>query len=236
MIDSIKKNIILYKEELFAMPLISLCFFMAGHIILWLVMTFDKSSDLTSFEAGSVFALMACAFVAFFNTFMYSNRFNYALTMSQKRTGIITASMVLSAIKIISVLALLFVLNIFERHICDTVFADYELESNFRAIYKPQILLTIILAFIALETFTGALFTRFGTRFFWIIWVIVIITSQIPARVIDAVAENQSGILYSIGIFFLNCNKNVLMTILICTMLVLIALPYVILRKQRVTL
>ncbi len=236
MLNFIKKCLKLNKEELLFFPAASAVMFAFGHLILWLVMTFDKSEDLTSFEMGTVMALMGLLFVALFGSYGYMSSFNYALTMSQKRRNIITGLMMVSAIKATLMILIIYGLNFVERYVCNTFFSEYPMESNIAVIFKPHIMLLIICVFVALETIFGSLYTKFGTKYFWMIWMGIVFLMQLPARIIDSMKANDSHFMYKVIEFFMECNKNILFAILFAIVFVLIALPYVILKKQRVTI
>lgn len=236
MIDFIKKSIYIHKEQFLYFPLASVGMFVFGHIMLWLIMLLDNSSDLTSFELGTVMALMGLFFVALFCSMGYTNSFNYALSMSRKRSHIITALTIVSTIRVTLTIILIYVLNVIEQYVCKNAFAQYPMDSDLSVIFKPHIILTIVLAFVAIESLFGALYTRFGTKYFWIIWVAIVLLMQIPARLADKIAADDSHFFHKIIEFFINCNKTALFAALIGIMLLIISLPYKILKKQRVTI
>lgn len=236
MINFIKKSIILHKEEFIYFPLVPIFMFAIGHLILWLVMIFDKSEDLTSFEMGTIMALMGLFFVSLFGSMGYTNSFNYALSMSQKRSNIVTGLAAVSAIKVTITIAILFLLNIVERYVCKTAFAEYPMESNIAVIFKPHIIITIICAYVAFETLFGALYTKFGIKYFWIVWIAFVLLMQIPGKLADSIVDNKSHFFYKIIDVLVSFNQIALFGIISAVMLVIISLPYVILKKQRVTL
>jgi len=236
MIDYIKKSLYLHKGELLFFPLLSVGMFAFGHLILWLVMTFDKSSDLTSFEMGTVMALMGLLFVGLFSSLGYTSSFNYALSMSQKRGRIITGLTAVAIVRAVSSIIVIYFLNIIERYVCKTIFSEFPMESDLSVIFKPHIMLTIALAFVAFESLFGALYTKFGTKNFWIVWIVFVLLMQIPGRIADQIADDKNHIVRRIFEFLTSCDETILFGILIAIMIAIISLPYVLLRKQQVTM
>lgn len=227
MIDFIKKSINLRKKELLTFPAIVFAGFALGHLILWLVMTLDKSEDLTSFESGTIIALIILLFCPVFCGFFYSNNFNYALSMSQKRKNIITAQTVISTIRAASSVLLIFLLNLIESNVCTSIFSEYPMESNFSVIFKPHIMFIMILAYVAIETLFGTLYTRLGNKYIWAAWLIFVLLMQLPRKLSSIIDVRH---------LFTVLDRRLIFSIITIILLLLIALPYVILRKQRVTI
>ena len=194
MIDFIKKSLYVHREEFLYFPLASVGMFAFGHLILWLVMIFDKSSDLTSFEMGTIMALMGLLFVGLFSSLGYTNSFNYALSMSQKRSRIITGLAAVAIVRAGITIFIIYLLNIIERYVCKTIFSEFPMESDLSVVFKPHIMLTIVLAFVAFETLCGALYTKFGTKNFWIVWIAFVLLMQIPGKIADQIADDKNHI------------------------------------------
>lgn len=236
MIDYIKKSLIVHKKSLWMYPLLSMVLFAIGHAILWCVMLLVNDKDLTSFEFGTFLTLIASFYMGVFGTASYRNSFNYALSMSQKRINIITGLTIVSVLKYTFMIITIVLLNTFERFVCNTVFKEYALESSLYKFFTIKNLLLIILVFVAVESLFGSLFTKFGMKCFWILWIFFVILIPMSSKFIHKLLDDNQQLLDKIVEFFTKTNINVLYCIAVFILLLLIALPYAILKKQRVTI
>ncbi|MBP3337956.1 MAG: hypothetical protein J6L69_00955 [Lachnospiraceae bacterium] len=236
MINFLKRFIPARSEELMFFPLISTILFVIGHAILWLVMIFDKSADATSFEMGTTLALMSLLFNALFGASSYSSSFNYALSMSQTRTRIISGLLVVSFIKGSVIITLTALFNLIESNVCKKIFSDVPMESNLSVIFKPHYMLLIVLIYVAFEAFLGAIYTKFGATAFAVLWVGTILFLQVPVKIIDKLAEKNPNYMARIFEALSKMNGKLLYFSVLAVLILLTLLPYALLKKQRVTL
>jgi len=240
--NKIKSNFSLRTNELRITVVISVFCFIIGHIMLRLIMEFDKSVDMTSFELGTVLTAM----ITFLTTIAmgannYSNHINYALSMGKRRRDIITAHIVVALIKSFVATSLIYIYHEIESYICRTSYKGIPEDFDFDKLFTFEIFFVILIALIALETFMGSMLTRFGQKTFWIMWVICVLGfSFIPSAIEHTVDGTATGITAAIGQFiidvFTGLNMNTILIGICILSIILISMPYILLRKHRVTL
>lgn len=238
-LNTIKGNIYIRANELRLVTILSAIGFIFGHVILRLVLEFDNSADTTSFELGTVMAAMIILFfTATVSSANYSNNFNYALSMSRRRRDIITAHIVMSSIKSLLATSFIYIFHELESYICHTTYSQIPEDFNFDSIFTVGVFFAIFLFLIALETFMGAMMTRFGQKTFWIMWVVCVLGfTSIPSFVEQTIEGTANDIVATIGQFIIDIFSGMTMERLLigicCVCVVLMLLPYMLLRKHR---
>lgn len=240
--DVIKKDMLLRYKELITLFTVAIIGFTIGHIILRCVMAFDKSPDLTSFELGTLMAV----FIVIFSTISvgagrFCQHFNFAVSMGKRRSDIITAHIFVALIKGLFLTSLIYIFHIFENHICKTTYAEYPIDFDFNLIFTVESFFLILGVLVAMEIFFGAIQTKFGPKVFGIIWIALVWTISFGYTFIaQNIEENPDGVIAkifdSIADFFNSINLNIIWGVCGIVMILFVAAPYVLLRKQRVTL
>ncbi len=241
-IKTIKSNISLRSEEFAFIAIFPTVVFIIGHIILRLILHFDTADDLTSFEFGTFLAIV-CSFVMAFakGSGAYKSHLSYGVSMGKRRRDIITANLIMAIIKWLIVSIFLFIFHTFENYVCVTTYKGIPLEFDFNLIFTSPFFITLIIVFTTLETFMGAMYIKFGNRTFWILYAITFfLLSIIPSFIGQAMDGTATGITATIGNFFIDIFNNISIDTIylgICSIcIILIILPYLILRKYRVSL
>lgn len=238
--NMIKKDFFVRTVELARTAIVASIGFVFGLIILVAVMTFDNSADLTSFEMGTV---MSAFFMIFSKVYMdsmwYAYHLNYAVSMGQCRTHVVTAHMAVALVKSLIDVSLIYIFHTIEAYICSTVYGKYPADFDFSTIFTPANFFIFLIALTAMEVFFGAMNARFGQKAMGIIWLLCMGCVMIPAF-IERALEQVGDIGAKLGHFFINLftrlGGNVLLSICVTAVILLMLLPYAILRKHRVSL
>ena len=239
-IDMIKKCFSTRSIEILRVCIITCAGFLLGHLILLAVMAFDNSQDLTSFEMGTVCAAFFCLFAkSFFDSNWFSFHFNYAVSMGKCRKHVATAFMVLAFVKGLVVASLIYVFHIYESFICRTVYKEFPVDFDFDSIFTAQTYIILIIVLAAFEICFGSIQTKFGPKALGFMWLFCMLLILIPSF-IEKAAEKAGGIKGQIGQFLIDLfnaiNENVLLAIGLFLIILMLSLPFILLRKQRVTL
>lgn len=239
--DMIKKSLYLRAKEFLVTVITTVAGFVLGHLILIAVMAFDTPPDQTSFEVGTIMAIFFVYFSSFFaGAHNYSLHFNYAVSMGKRRVDVVTSHLVTSLVKSIIATSLIYIFHMFESYVCRTAYSQYPLEFDFNIVFTFSHYFLFIGAFAAVETFLGAMNTRFGKKVFGVLWLISICIIFIPALIEDALESASNGITAKIGQFFIDLfnsiNLNVLLVGGVALIVLLLLLPYALLKKCRVSL
>lgn len=238
-INMTKNSLKIRADEFTVSVALAIFGFIFGHIILRLVMAFDNSDDLTCFELGTVIAFMITLFTSItLNASAYANHINYAIAMGKRRRDTITAHIVFAFIRSTLATSLVYIFHIIENYICRTTYKNIPLEGNFNAFFAVEIFFAMIIILTALETFMGALQAKFGQKIFWIMWLVFMFGfSTLPSFIEKAAERTSDGIMARIGQFIIDVFSNLTMQGLAIGVsifaVVLIVLPYVLLRKHR---
>ncbi len=239
--DMIKKSIYVRAKEYLVTTITTVAGFVLGHLIFIAVMTFDTSPDQTSFELGTMMAIFFSYFSSYFaGATCYSSHFNLAVSMGKRRVDVVTSHIVISLTKGIIATSLIYIFHIFESYVCRTAYSQYPLEFDFNIVLTLGNYFLFIGAFAAIETFLGAMNTRFGKKVFGVLWLISMFVIFIPTFIEDALESASNGITAKIGQFFIDLfesiNLNVLMAGGIALIMLLLLLPYALLKKCKVSL
>lgn len=240
--NTIKSNLCLRIKESGLTVLLCTGAFIFGHIILRLVMKFDDSPDLTSFELGTLMAAMMSLFTAFTTSAnSYSSHINYAISMCKRRCDVITAHIVVALVKSLISTSLIYIFHNIESYVCKTTYSDIPLDFDFDRIFTSDVFVVILLLLVAAETFMGSMLTRFGQKTYWIIWVAgMLCFTSIPSFVEQTIEGTANAFTAAIGQFFIDIFSNLTMSGLLMGIssicILLIILPYILLRKHSVAM
>lgn len=233
----IKKSLSVRKKELLIVPGATVMGFLVGHIVLWAVMLIIGEAEAeTSYEMGTLIGIMVMGVSTLMASLRYIGEFNYALSMSQSRKRIITVNLFFSVIKSICAVGLLAILNLWEQFVCKNVWS-VPCESNMSIVFKPEFILLMIIAMTAFENLAGAIFTRVGTKYLWIVMLIIAWLPSITLNIIHRIKKvdiSDIPVLGNIYSFVVEMNFNGLIVAGVVSLALIALLPYVILRKERV--
>lgn len=241
-INTTKEIIRLRLDEVIVNLTVPLIFFLIGHIILRLVLRFDTSDDLTSFELGTIMAMFVSLFTtAIIGTTNFKNNMAYAVSMGKCRKDVITAHIFHALLKSLILTIVIYLCHIYESYVCRSTYNYIPMEFDFNTLFKLEFFPLFVLAIASIEIFMGCLSTRFGQKIFWIIYASCIFcTSFFPTIINDTIEGRATGIIKTIGqlliTIFNNMTMNTLLVALCCTCTIFIASPYILLRKYRVAI
>ena len=240
--NTIKGNLYLRVNELRLIAILAVIGFVTGHTILRLVMEFDTSDDLTSFELGTVVTAMIMFVTAVTaGSNKYASNINFAISMGKRRRDIITAHVAVALVKSLLATSLIYAFHQLESYICRTTYRDIPMEFNFDNIFTPKVFFVILLYLVAVETFMGSMMTRFGQKTFWILWLVCVLGfTSIPSVIEQTIDGTANDITATIGQFFIDILSGLTMEGMllgICGVcIILIMLPYILLRKHSVAI
>lgn len=241
-LDMIKKSLYIRSKELMQISIFALSGFVMGHIVLIAIMNIDDSPDLTSFEFGTVIAIIWAIFsIASIGAINYSKHLNYAVSMGKRRFDVITAHIFVALAKSLIVTSLIYIFHGIERLVCSTTYSEYPTEFNFDMIFTLPNYFAFLCIFVAIEVFFGAMQAKMGMKVFWIIWLIIMMGNAfIPSFIEKASGDGSDGITARIGLFFIdlfdNISFNSILPICVIISILLIISTYAILRKHRVAM
>ena len=207
--------------------------FVVGFIILLIVMGQTKENE--SATAGTMIAVVAMLFVHFFATiFSFVGEFNMAVSMGATRKNFVANYALFNMSEILLLELGLVILGNLEKFIVNRLFPNVVMEIDMTKFFDWKYLLAAIVVLTVSEIFLGAVILRFGMKIFWVLWAIWMLAALLPLNI--SKNEKLSAELAKIGFMIggkITPAGIVTAVSLVC--LILIAITWKILKRQRVT-
>ena len=200
------------KTELLQFLGITAVGYLIGLIVVFIVMNVAKEN--TCATAGTMLAFIAFAFMHLFGiTFSFMGDFNMAISLGATRKSFVSGYVLFNLLEI----------AVLELEIIDL--------TNF---FTWNYLSGVLVVFTAVEMFFGAVILRYGMKVLWILWAVWMIICLVPMNI--AKNEKLSGELAKLGLFLGGkFTPQGIVALVIALTIVVAAITWNILRKQRVT-
>jgi len=199
MLNMIKKQFKLRKEEIVLAGIIECVTFILGMIMLVIIVRFDDTIDKV-FELGSIIAFCASLFTTFIMVFAtFGVSFNNAICMGRTRKAYVTSYVTVTICMTCSIIIIAFLFTIVEKALCTVIYPNYVFEYVALNHITPLIIVAVILVEVIVPMFIGTLLARYGMKAFWIMWVIWMFGFTVLPRMISNIDINDNSVIGNIG-------------------------------------
>ena len=203
MVDMIKKQFRLRRDELLLGFIVMCLCFILGAGMMILIISVD-SETLHIVPIGMVMALMGTIMTLFMaQVFSFGNRFNQALSMGRTRKIFMVAdTLVTLGLHVVYVITL-YILYFVEIGIYKIIFPTYTMKFDFLNRINWKYAVGGIIVLIIAELLFGELILKFGMKIFWIIWAMWMLgTSSISALSNNVEITENASVLQKIMYWF----------------------------------
>ena len=207
--------------------------YLVGLIIVFIVMNATKENSYAMVGtrlAVTVFALMHL----FGISFSFMGDFNMAVSMGVTRKSFVAGYALFNLLEIAVLEVEIILFGMFEKFMLKTAFPQASMENDLTALFTWKYLLGAMVVFTVLEMLLGAVILRYGVKAFWVLWAIWMIVCLVPMNIEKN--EKLSGELAKLGLFLGGTLTPQGMVVLVIVLTIVVAaITWNILRKQRVT-
>lgn len=221
------------KTELLQFLGITAVGYLIGLIVVFIVMNVAKEN--TCATAGTMLAFIAFAFMHLFGiTFSFMGDFNMAISLGATRKSFVSGYVLFNLLEIAVLEVEIILFGMFEKFMLKTAFPQASMEIDLTTLFTWKYLLGAMVVFTVLEMLLGAVILRYGVKAFWVLWAIWMIVCLAPMNI--AKNEKLSGELAKLGLFLGGkFTPQGIVALVIALTIVVAAITWNILRKQRVT-
>jgi len=195
MLNMIKKQFKLRKEEIVYAGIIECVTFILGMIVLALIVKFDDTTD-NVFELGTIFALGATLFTTALLAFAtFGVSFNNAICMGRTRKSFALAYAVVSLCMTCTVIIVAFLFSIGEKALYPFLYPNYNFEYAVMNHITPMMIAAVILIEVIVPMFIGTLLAKYGMKAFWILWALWMFGFTVLPRMIENINVSDKSVL-----------------------------------------
>jgi len=192
MLNMIKKQFKLRKEEIVFAGIIEFVTFILGMIVLAVIMKYDDTTN-KAFELGTIIAFFTSLLTIFtmvFATFRVS--FNNAICMGRTRKSfVISYTVVTFCITCVAIIVGFF-FGFIEKSIYIIIYPNHVFEYVAMNHITPIIVVAVILVEVIVPIFIGTLLAKYGQKAFWIMWIFWMFGFTVLPRMLKNIYENDS--------------------------------------------
>lgn len=234
----LKKQFCLRRDEMLLILGMELGAFIFGEILLGIVMFVQNEEEPVPVGMSMVLVVLGALFVMMGSTLALC--FNYGISMCAVRRRFVPAFCAFSYLEFLLGAGIAYPLYHLERWIIRTFYARDNEVIRFGVIFDWRYILTAGIVVVALHTLIGTAFLRFGKITYivlWAVWMIVcfggsrIVHLQDKYKDLAPVKAAVSALRFLSGL-----GENSLMAAMAAVSLVLMAVSWLMLRRQQVTL
>lgn len=221
------------KAELLQFLGITAVGYLIGLIVVFIVMNVAKEN--TCATAGTMLAFIAFAFMHLFGiSFSFMGDFNMAISLGATRKSFVAGYVLFNLLEIAVLEVEIILFGMFEKFMLKTAFPQASMEIDLTTFFTWKYLLGAMVVFTVLEMLLGAVILRYGVKAFWVLWAIWMIVCLAPMNIEKN--EKLSGELAKLGLFLGGkLTPQGMVVLVIVLTIVVAAITWNILRKQRVT-
>ncbi|MFW5554080.1 MAG: hypothetical protein ACOCN3_03855 [Roseburia inulinivorans] len=207
--------------------------YLIGLIVVFIVMNVEKGS--TCATAGTMLAVIAFAFMHLFGiTISFMGDFNMAISLGATRKSLVAGYVLFNLLEIAVLEVEIILFGMFEKFMLKTAFPQASMEIDLTTFFTWKYLLGTMVVFTVLEMFFGAVILRYGMKVLWILWALWMLVWLMP--MIIEKNEKLSSELAKLGLFLGGTLTPQGMVVLVIVLTIVVAaITWNILRKQRVT-
>ena len=216
------------KTELLQFLGITAVGYLIGLIVVFIVMNVAKEN--TCATAGTMLAVIVFALMHLWGI-SFSNM---AVSMGVTRKSFAAGYALFNLLEIAVLELEIVVFGVLEKFLLKTAFPQAAVEADMTTFFTWKYLLGAMVVFTVLEMFFGAVILRYGMKVLWILWAVWMIICLVPMNI--AKNEKLSGELAKLGLFLGGkFTPQGIVALVIALTIVVAAITWNILRKQRVT-
>lgn len=221
------------KAELLQFLGITAVGYLIGLIVVFIVMNVAKEN--TCATAGTMLAVIAFAFIHLFGiTLSFMGDFNMAISLGTTRKSFVSGYVLFNLLEIAVLELEIVVFGVVEKLLLENAFPQAVMEIDLTNFFTWNYLSGVLVVFTAVEMFFGAVILRYGMKVLWILWAVWMIICLVPMNI--AKNEKLSGELAKLGLFLGGkFTPQGIVALVIALTIVVAAITWNILRKQRVT-
>lgn len=210
-----------------------------GIIIMLVILEATGENDYLAM--GGLMAIMISVLLLVFGgVFSFQQDFNIAISFGMTRKHYVPAKYLLNAANCFCCVAITLLIGLFEKFFYALLYpgardlfgVDFLLE-------YPAVIVGFVFLIPMVVMLLGALFAKFGMKFFWVCWVLWMFTFTVLPKMITASHEEPDTLLGKMGIaiaqFFSGFNATQSIIFIVAVGITGMATSFLILRKQRVT-
>lgn len=207
--------------------------YLVGLIIVFIVMNATKENSYAT--VGTMLAVIVFAFMHLFGiSFSFMGDFNMAVSMGVTRKSFVAGYALFNLLEIAVLEVEIILFGMFEKFMLKTAFPQASMEIDLTNFFTWNYLSGVLVVFTAVEMFFGAVILRYGMKVLWILWAVWMIICLVPMNI--AKNEKLSGELAKLGLFLGGTLTPQGMVVLVIVLTIVVAaITWNILRKQRVT-
>lgn len=239
--NTVKQTFQVGWQEVMGYSIISLFAGIIGIIIMLIIMAVaGEEEEYLAFGALMV-AMISIVLILFAGVFSLHMDFNLAISLGKTRKYYVPAKYLLTVVNCLACTIISLLIGLFEEFLYAKLYPNARCLFSIDFLLKyPAVMVGVVLLIPMVVLLLGALFIKFGMKFFWICWVLWMLSFTVLPRMITAVAHKQDSFLAKTGSaivqFFSGFNQTQAIIALIVAVVVGMAGAYLLLRKQRVTL
>lgn len=221
------------KTELLQFLGITAVGYLIGLIVVFIVMNVAKEN--TCATAGTMLAVIVFALMHLWGiSFSFMGDFNMAVSMGVTRKSFAAGYALFNLLEIAVLELEIVVFGVLEKFLLKTAFPQAAVEADMTNFFTWNYLSGVLVVFTAVEMFFGAVILRYGMKVLWILWAVWMIICLVPMNI--AKNEKLSGELAKLGLFLGGkFTPQGIVALVIALTIVVAAITWNILRKQRVT-
>ena len=207
--------------------------YLVGLIIVFIVMNATKENSYAT--VGTMLAVIVFALMHLFGiSFSFMGDFNMAVSMGVTRKSFVAGYVLFNLLEIAVLEVEIILFGMFEKFMLKTAFPQASMEIDLTTLFTWKYLLGVMVVLTVLEMLLGAVILRYGVKAFWVLWAIWMIVCLAPMNI--AKNEKLSGELAKLGLFLGGkFTPQGIVALVIALTIVVAAITWNILRKQRVT-
>ena len=157
-----------------------------------------------------------------------------AVSMGVTRKSFVAGYALFNLLEIAVLEVEIILFGMFEKFMLKTAFPQASMEIDLTTFFTWKYLLGAMVVFTVLEMLLGAVILRYGVKAFWVLWAIWMIVCLAPMNIEKN--EKLSGELAKLGLFLGGTLTPQGMVVLVIVLTIVVAaITWNILRKQRVT-
>lgn len=198
MLEMIKKQFQIRKNELIFLGVSEVAVFILGVILQVLIFNLDEDVH-SVFELGTLIAFCFSLFVLMmFVLATFGVNFEYAVRMGRTRKSFLIAYIAVTLCHTFVAIITGFILSLIEKQLYTQLYSQYFYDNMVLAHITPLIVIVVIFVEVIIPMFVGALLLKYGMKAFWILWAIWMIGTVAIPKIFKSAIENENSVL---GIF-----------------------------------
>ena len=207
--------------------------YLVGLIIVFIVMNATKENSYAM--VGTMLAVLLFAFIHLFAiSFSFMGEFNTAISLGATRKSFVSGYVLFNLLEIAVLELEIVVFGVVEKFLLENAFPQAVMEIDLTNFFTWNYLSGVLVVFTAVEMFFGAVILKYGIKAYGVLWALWMLITLVPMNIEKN--EKLSGELAKLGLFLGGTLTPQGMVVLVIVLTIVVAaITWNILRKQRVT-